>query len=78
MEAREAEAEAKALKLVQDFTNTFRSVDFSIHPAGKGSNLAWAARKLSAKYTVAMRPNVIVTVIDGEIRERHSNLRWRR
>ncbi|KID77350.1 uncharacterized protein G6M90_00g098280 [Metarhizium brunneum] len=73
MEQREAESESKALKLIHEFVNKFRSIDFSIHPAdipgeaaGKGSNLAWAARKLSVKYSMGMRQNVIVTGIDAD------------
>lgn len=75
MEQREVESESKALKLIHEFVNKFRSIDFSIHPAdipgeaaGKGSNLAWAARKLSVKYSMGMRQNVIVTGIDGTSR----------
>ncbi|KAG6002406.1 hypothetical protein E4U21_003111 [Claviceps maximensis] len=73
MEQREAEAEPKALRLVQEFIKKFRSIDFAIHPAdipgeaaGKGSNLAWVARRLSAKYSTGMRRNVIVTGIDAD------------
>jgi hypothetical protein len=73
MEERETEAESKALRLIQEFCKKFRSIDFSIHPggipgeaAGKGSNLAWAARKLSVKYAMGIRQNVIVTGIDGK------------
>ncbi|KIE01970.1 sphingomyelinase family, partial [Metarhizium majus ARSEF 297] len=73
MEQREVESESKALKLIHEFVNKFRSIDFSIHPAdipgeaaGKGSNLAWAARKLSVKYSMGMRQNVIVTGIDAD------------
>lgn len=73
MEERETEAESKALRLVQEFGKKFRSINFSIHPAdlpgesaGKGSNLAWAARKLSVRYSMGMRQNVIVTGIDGK------------
>ncbi|KHN95330.1 uncharacterized protein MAM_06834 [Metarhizium album ARSEF 1941] len=73
MEQREVEAESKALKLVSEFTYKFRSIDFSIHPAdipgeaaGKGSNLAWSARKVSVKYSLGMRWNVILTGIDAD------------
>jgi hypothetical protein len=79
MEQREAEAESKALILVQGFAKKFRSIGFSIHPAdipgeaaGKGSNLAWAARKLSVKYPMGMRQNVILTGIDGKTCGRES------
>lgn len=73
MEEREVDGAAKALSLIQHFGKEFRSIDFTSHPgdipgeaAGKGSNLAWAARKLSAKYAMAVRRDVIVTGIDGE------------
>jgi hypothetical protein len=72
MELREAGGESKALSLIQHFIKKFRSIDYTLHPgdipgeaAGKGSNLAWAARKLSSKYTMSARKNVIVTGIDG-------------
>lgn len=72
MEHRESSAETKALGLIQEFAKKFRFLDFTLHPsempgeaAGKGSNLAWAARKLSEKYSVAVRKNVIITGIDG-------------
>lgn len=72
MELREAGVESKALSLVQHYVKKFRSIDYTLHPAdipgeaaGKGSNLAWAARKLSSNYTMSIRKNVIVTGIDG-------------
>lgn len=72
MEQREANGESKALALIQEFVKKFRSIDYALHPAdipgesaGKGSNLGWAARKLSAKYSMGMRRHVIVTGIDG-------------
>ncbi|KAG5987584.1 hypothetical protein E4U54_004934 [Claviceps lovelessii] len=73
MEQREAEAESKGLRLVQEFVKKFRSIAFAMHPAdipgeaaGKGSNMAWVARRLSAKYPTGMRQNVIVTGIDAD------------
>ncbi|KAF4342116.1 hypothetical protein FBEOM_3946 [Fusarium beomiforme] len=72
MEHREINAETKALSLIQEFAKKFRSLDFTLHPsdipgeaAGKGSNIGWTARKLSEKYSVSVRKNVIVTGIDG-------------
>lgn len=72
MEQREVNAESKALGLIQDFVKKFRSIDFTLHPAdipgeaaGKGSNVAWAARQLSTKYPMGMRKEVIITGIDG-------------
>lgn len=71
MEQREAEAESKALSLIQEFVKKFRSIDYTLHPsdipgeaAGKGSNMAWCARKLSEKYPLEQRRDVIVTGID--------------
>jgi len=62
----------KATRLVNEFSKKFRSIDFTVHPsdipgevAGKGSNVAWAARKLSEKYMINQRKDVIVTGIDG-------------
>ncbi|UKZ66755.1 uncharacterized protein TrAtP1_007926 [Trichoderma atroviride] len=73
MELREAGGESKALSLVQRYIRKFRSIDYTLHPAdipgeaaGKGSNIAWAARKLSSNYTMSARKNVIVTGIDAD------------
>lgn len=72
MEVRENNVELKAMGLVQEFIKKFRSMDFTIHPAnipgesaGKGSNMAWAVRKLSEKYSMDARKDVIITGIDG-------------
>ncbi|KAL1884304.1 hypothetical protein VTK73DRAFT_3288 [Phialemonium thermophilum] len=71
VEQREENVEHKALSLVSDFVKSFRSIDFIVHPygilgesAGKGSNIAWAARRLSERYSMGIRPDVIVTGID--------------
>ena len=71
MEQREEKAESKALDLIQRFVKKFKAIDFTIHPpdipgeaAGKGSNMAWAAKKLSEKYLASNRKNVVVTGID--------------
>lgn len=72
MEVRENNVELKAMGLVQEFIKKFRSMDFTIHPAnipgesaGKGSNMAWAVRKLSEKYSLESRKDVVITGIDG-------------
>ena len=72
MEQREHNVELKAMSLIQEFVKKFRSIDFTLHPSdipgespGKGSNMAWAARKLSERYSKAVRKEVIVTGIDG-------------
>jgi hypothetical protein len=72
MEQREHNVEIKAMSLVAEFVKKFRSIDFTLHPSdipgeapGKGSNVAWAARKLSEKYSMTARKDVIVTGIDG-------------
>lgn len=72
MEQREKNVELKAMSLVSEFIKKFRSIDFTLHPsdipgeaAGKGSNVAWAARKLSERYSLEARKNVIITGIDG-------------
>ncbi|KAM0345287.1 hypothetical protein ACHAPU_006686 [Fusarium lateritium] len=73
MEQRESDAETKALGLMQEFSKKFRSLDFTLHPsditgeaAGKGSNIGWAARKLSERYSGTVRKNVIITGIDSD------------
>lgn len=74
MEVRENNVELKAMGLVQEFIKKFRSMDFTIHPAnipgesaGKGSNMAWAVRKLSEKYSMEARKDVVITGIDGTL-----------
>lgn len=72
MEQREKGAEIMAMSLTSEFIKKFRSIDFSLHPsdipgeaAGKGSNVDWIARKLSQRYSLEARKNVIITGIDG-------------
>lgn len=71
MEQREAKGESKALTLIQEYGKKFRRMDYTLHPsgipgeaAGKGSNMAWAARKLSEKYSMKTRNNVVITSMD--------------
>lgn len=73
MEQREAEAQTKALQLIDEFAPKFRFIGYTLHPgdipgesAGKGSNVAWAARKLSERYPLEKRKDVVVTGIDGK------------
>ncbi|KAI0512458.1 glycosyl transferase family group 2-domain-containing protein [Xylaria bambusicola] len=73
MEAREPNVEAKALAIINEFVKKFRSIDFTLHPPdipgeapGKGSNMAWAGRKLSEKYPLSVRKDVIITGIDAD------------
>lgn len=73
MEQREQGAEIKASRFITEFSKKFRFIGFTLHPsdiagelAGKGSNMAWAARKLSERYSIAQRKDVIVTGIDGK------------
>ncbi|KAI1341504.1 glycosyl transferase family group 2-domain-containing protein [Xylariaceae sp. FL0016] len=73
MESREHNVELKAMNLIQEFVKKFRSIDFTLHPSdipgespGKGSNMAWAGRKLSEKYPLSMRKDVVVTGIDAD------------
>jgi hypothetical protein len=72
METRESGAEVKALGLVSEYMKKFRFIHFTMHPSdipgeapGKGSNAAWAARKLSERYSIDERKDVIITGIDG-------------
>lgn len=72
METRESGAETKALGLVSEYMKKFRFIHFTMHPSdipgeapGKGSNAAWAARKLSERYSIDERKDVIITGIDG-------------
>ncbi|KAJ4163296.1 hypothetical protein LMH87_005035 [Akanthomyces muscarius] len=73
MEQREAKGESKALELIQEFGKKFRRMDYTLHPgdilgeaAGKGSNMAWAAKKLSEKYSAKTRNNVVITSMDSD------------
>ncbi|EFX04657.1 sphingomyelinase family [Grosmannia clavigera kw1407] len=73
MEQREPDADVKALSLIKEFAEKFRFIDFTIHPTGipgdcpgKGSNVNWAARKLSEMYPIACRKDVVVTGIDAD------------
>jgi hypothetical protein len=72
MEARETNCSSKAMDLILEFGKSFRDLDFTVHPgdiegesAGKSSNISWAARKASEKYTSRIRKHVMFTVIDG-------------
>ncbi|CAK7219613.1 hypothetical protein SCUCBS95973_003874 [Sporothrix curviconia] len=73
MEQRENDAEIKAMSLINEFIKKFRSIDFTMHPSGipsecpgKGSNVDWAARKLSERYPTGCRKDVIITGIDAD------------
>ncbi|KAI1173865.1 glycosyl transferase family group 2-domain-containing protein [Nemania sp. FL0916] len=73
MEAREQNVEVKAMTIIQEFVKKFRSIDFTLHPfdlpgeaPGKGSNMAWAGRKLSEKYPLSIRKDVIITGLDAD------------
>ncbi|KXJ95445.1 glycosyl transferase family group 2-domain-containing protein [Microdochium bolleyi] len=73
MEQREHNVELKAMNLIQEFVKKFRSIEYTLHPSdipgespGKGSNIAWAGRKLSERYSMASRKDVVVTGIDAD------------
>jgi len=82
MEAAEAGGEQKASTLVSEFEKSFRNITYTMHPRdipgesrGKSSNLAWAARVVMRMYAdVFSVCDVIVTVMDGELREDSSLL----
>jgi hypothetical protein len=72
MEAREVNSDTKARGLISEYLKKFHVMDYTVHPGeipnespGKSSNIAWAARKASERYTTIMRDDVIFTVIDG-------------
>lgn len=76
MEGREPNSDVKALSLVVEYLKKFHIIDYTVHPGdipnespGKSSNISWAARKVSERYTDISRDDVIITVIDGT---RHS------
>ncbi|KAL2756836.1 hypothetical protein ACRALDRAFT_2041425 [Sodiomyces alcalophilus JCM 7366] len=73
MESREPNVQVKAGNIAQLYAKKFRSIDFTVHPAdipgesaGKGSNMAWAARKASERYPMEIRKDVIITGIDAD------------
>ncbi len=75
MEQREIGAESKASHLVNEFQNSFKYITATFHPSdnpgespGKSSNLSWAARAASDRYSAESRGNVIITSIDGKPR----------
>ncbi|RDW94965.1 hypothetical protein BP5796_00728 [Coleophoma crateriformis] len=74
MEQGEEESEMKAKLLCKEFSERFRKMEYTIHPCdipgeaqGKSSNLSWAARHVSEKYsTDKQKKNVIITVLDAD------------
>ncbi|ORY70994.1 glycosyl transferase family group 2-domain-containing protein [Pseudomassariella vexata] len=73
MEQREPNVAFKAMSLISEFVTKFHFIVFTLHPsgipgeaAGKGSNVAWAARKLSERYPTESRKDVLVTGIDAD------------
>ncbi|ROT39788.1 hypothetical protein SODALDRAFT_273577 [Sodiomyces alkalinus F11] len=73
MESREPNVQVKAGNLVQLYAKKFRSINYTVHPAdipgesaGKGSNMAWAARKASERYSMEVRKDVVITGIDAD------------
>jgi len=75
MEEKEAEAPSKAATLISVFEKAFLNIRSTFHPAGlpgeiagKGSNVAYAARRIiqihRANPNVKLN-NVIITVMDG-------------
>ncbi|KAH7309100.1 glycosyl transferase family group 2-domain-containing protein [Stachybotrys elegans] len=73
MEQREDGGKKKASTLVEEFHDKFSSIQYTLHPAdiagdaaGKGSNVAWAASRLSEAYAHVDRKNVVITVIDAD------------
>lgn len=75
MEQKETKAPEKAISLIAQFEGDFRDICSTFHPAnlpgeiaGKGSNVAFAARHIIEAYrtdaSVSPR-DVIITVMDG-------------
>ena len=78
MEARESGCVAKALLLVQEFSDAFRRIGYTVHPSGiegevdgKSANLAWALRHawLEMKDDERLAKDIestVVTCIDSD------------
>lgn len=79
MELKEKACEEKANALIETFECKFRAVKPTFHPAGlpgeaagKGSNVAWAARQIfnAHKYDNG-KNDVLITIIDCELSSGH-------
>ncbi|KAK9463620.1 uncharacterized protein V1516DRAFT_47984 [Lipomyces oligophaga] len=73
MEAAENESQTKAAIIVQEFSYMFRYMTFTVHPAdlvgevrGKSSNLSWATRIGSRRYSSQRETDVVVTIMDAD------------
>ncbi|KAK5708560.1 hypothetical protein LTR17_020593 [Elasticomyces elasticus] len=74
MEEREADAKAKATRLMELVGHEFFDISFTIHPAGltgeapgKSSNESWAAKQIMRKYSSQQSgPEVVVTIMDAD------------
>ena len=73
MEQKETGSPVKAASLIAAFENQFLAIQSTFHPpdlpaevAGKGSNVAFAARIVFERHQMEHNKNdVIITVIDG-------------
>ncbi|KAK5685058.1 hypothetical protein LTS10_003133 [Elasticomyces elasticus] len=74
MEEREADAKAKATRLMELVSHDFFDISFTIHPAGltgeapgKSSNESWAAKQIMRRYSSQQSgPEVVVTIMDAD------------
>lgn len=74
MEEKDPDARKSAITLINAFPKAFRSIRFTVHPAGvngesqgKSSNISWAAKQASSNYREGKeRRNCVLTVMDGE------------
>ena len=75
MEERDPQGTSVATTLIAHFKHHFRDMQFTTHPGGldgeapgKSSNISWAARQVSAKYTGnALWEDVLLTVMDSTL-----------
>ncbi|KAI9873753.1 MAG: hypothetical protein M1830_010630 [Pleopsidium flavum] len=74
MEEKDPDAQKTAFALMNAFPKAFRSIQFTVHPAGvngesqgKSSNISWAAKQASSNYRdEKARRNCVVTVMDAD------------
>ncbi len=74
MEEKDPDAQKTAFTLMNAFPKAFRSIYFTVHPAGvngesqgKSSNISWAARQASSNYREEKaRRNCVITIMDGQ------------
>ena len=74
MEEKEDKSAFKAQNLITAFEQSFYKMSYTIHPEGipgeaqgKSSNESWAGKQACKDYSdAALKPNIIMTTMDGQ------------